>query len=152
MEKTFAEYAEKLLNNTILKVKDDSYRICEIEMYYCNDEHPDAYTHCDPLQLENGKFYAHRFKNKTFKSGTYKCMDIAYGDADTKTYFGILIAIDLAWSIGSFDEDEMVNWGIFGFYKITMRLKIEKYNILQEFDVQVVVVVHRSLPLCRYHN
>lgn len=92
MEKIFTKYAEKLLNNTVLNVKDDSYRICEIEMYYYNaTEHADAYTHCDPLQLENGKFYAHRFKNKTYKSGTYKCMDIAYGDAKNKTYFGILI-------------------------------------------------------------
>ncbi len=100
-EKLFEEYAEKLLNQTILKVKDKKYRICEIEMYYRNDNHKDDYTHCDPMQLEFNKFYPHRFKNGTYKSGTYKCMDIAYGNKETNTYFGILIR-----SIKNIDTNE----------------------------------------------
>jgi hypothetical protein len=87
----FYECAEKLLNTSILEVKDKKYRICEIEMYYCNDKHPDKYTHCDEWQMEFNKFYPHRFKTKTYKTGTYKCMDIAFGDKPTNTYFGILI-------------------------------------------------------------
>ena len=87
----FDKYAKKLLNRTILRVKDKQYRICEIEMYYCGEDHMDEYTHCDKMQLENGKFYAHRFKNGTYKSGTYKCMDIAYGNKVKNIYFGILI-------------------------------------------------------------
>jgi len=91
MQDKFNQYANKLLNNSILSVKDKTYRICEIEMYLCNDEHPDKYTHCDSLQLEFNQFYPHRFKTGTYKSGTYKCMDIAFGDKITNTYFGILI-------------------------------------------------------------
>lgn len=87
----FNTYADKLLNNSVLKIKDQTYRICEIEMYYHDKTHPDEYTHKDILQMEFGKFYMHRFKNKTYKSGTYKCIDIAYGDKKQKTYFGILI-------------------------------------------------------------
>jgi hypothetical protein len=97
----FFECAEKLLNNSILQVKNKRYRICEIEMYYCNDKHPDKYTHCDELQLEFNKFYPHRFKTKTYKTGTYKCMDITFGDKETNTYFGILIR-----SLKNIDTDE----------------------------------------------
>jgi hypothetical protein len=90
MEKLFNDYAEKLLNETLLCVKGKKYRICEIEMYYHGKDHLDEYTHKDTMQMEFGKFYPHRFKNGTFKSGTYKCMDIAYGDKKNKIYFGIL--------------------------------------------------------------
>lgn len=91
VEILFQKHAERLLNNVVLKVKDVAYRICEIEMYYCGKDHEDKYTHCDSLQLENETFYPHRFKTGTYKSGTYKCMDIAYGNKETMTYFGILI-------------------------------------------------------------
>ena len=101
MEKIFLEYAEKLLNNTLLCVKDNKYRICEIEMYHHGKDHLDEYTHKDVLQMEFDKFYLHRFRNGTFKSGTYKCMDITYGDVKTKTYFGILIR-----SIQNIDTNE----------------------------------------------
>jgi hypothetical protein len=93
VEKIFKEYAEKLLNNSVLKIKKDNktYRICEIEMYYVTKDHPDLYSHCSSEQLEFNKFYPHKFKNGTYKAGTYKCMDICYGDKKTSTYFGILI-------------------------------------------------------------
>lgn len=90
-EALFKKYAEKILNGSVFTVKQKRYRICEIEMYYCDDKHNDQYTHCNPNQLENNTFYPHRFKSGTYKCGTYKCMDIVYGDKKTKTYFGILI-------------------------------------------------------------
>lgn len=93
MDKTqlFNEYAEKLLNHSIIRIKDKQYRICEIEMYYKNEEHNDEYTHSHPRQLLNCEFYPHQFKNGAYKGGTYKCMDICFGDSQTNTYFGILI-------------------------------------------------------------
>lgn len=91
MQNQFNTYAERLLNRTILKVANKRYRICEIEMYLHNNDHPDKYTHRDPMQLEFNKFYPHKYKTGTYKAGTYKCMDIAYGDRATQTYFGILI-------------------------------------------------------------
>jgi hypothetical protein len=87
----FNHYAEKILNNSILKIQDKEYRICEIEMYYHGRDHEDNYTHCDELQLKFNQFYPHRFKNGSYKVGTYKCMDITYGDEVNHIYFGILI-------------------------------------------------------------
>jgi len=87
----FNFYANKLLNNTVLQVSTKQYRLCEIEMYYYNDNHPDSYTHKDERQLEFNTFYPHKYKNGTYKNGTYKCMDIVFGNKETKTYFGILI-------------------------------------------------------------
>lgn len=91
MEDLFIKYAQEFLNNTILIAKDKKYRICEVEMYYHSKEHPDEYTHKDPLQLEFDQFYPHRFRGKGYKAGTYKCMDIVRGDKEKDIYFGILI-------------------------------------------------------------
>lgn len=87
----FNDYADKLLNHSILSIKNKKYRICEIEMYYHCKNHLDEYCHKNSLQLEFNQFYPHQFKNGTYKVGTYKCMDIVFGDKNTNTYFGILI-------------------------------------------------------------
>lgn len=147
METMFKEYAEKILNNTILKVKDKKYRICEIEMYYCNDEHPDKYTHCDVLQMEHNKFYPHRFGNKTYKSGTYKCMDIAFGDKKTQTYFGILIR-----SIENIDTNEFytgpcisVNEILSNYDMKEFKEFMEKYDIDKEFLLETQKLDHQDI-------
>ena len=102
IEKLFDQYAEKLLNNTVLKVKENQYRICEIEMYYYHTDHPDEYTHRDQIQLEQRRFYPHRFKNGTYKSGTYKCLDITFGNKERNIYFGILIRSIMNIKTGNF--------------------------------------------------
>jgi 3-methyladenine DNA glycosylase Mpg len=86
---TFDEIANFILNRCILKVSNEKFRICEIEFYKFNDQHQDAYTHRDPDQQKFGKFYFHKYPNGTYKAGTYKCVDIAFGNSNT--YFGILI-------------------------------------------------------------
>jgi hypothetical protein len=92
IERMFRMRADKLLNGTILEVLEKKYRISEIEFYYYEkDIHEDEYAHRDDLQLENGKFYPHRINGKGFKAGTYKCMDITYGDRVRGIYFGVLI-------------------------------------------------------------
>lgn len=85
------ELSEYILNKIILRIKDQRYRICEIEYYIYGGEHLDAYTHQNKDQLEFGKFYFHKYKTGAYRSGTYKGMDITLGDKDNKVYFGILI-------------------------------------------------------------
>lgn len=86
---SFNELAEIILNKSAIKIIDRIFRICEIEFYKCNEEHRDTYTHCDKDQKTKCHFYFHKYKTGTYKSGTYKCLDITNGDK--KTYFGILI-------------------------------------------------------------
>lgn len=43
------------------------------------------------MQLLSGKFYPHRINGKGFKAGTYKCMDLVYGNKEKNIYYGILI-------------------------------------------------------------
>lgn len=86
----FDEIADVILNRSILIAKDKTFRICEIEFYYCGKNHMDTYTHCSDEQKMKCKFYFHRLKNGTYKSGTYKCLDMTLSP-DNETYFGILI-------------------------------------------------------------
>lgn len=86
----FNQIANLLLNSTILHVKGKSYRLCEIEFYYCGSEHKDLYTHSSDEQKMHGRFYFHRYRNGTYKSGTYKGLDITLSPSDS-TSFGILI-------------------------------------------------------------
>lgn len=87
----FRELADKILNGIIINANNNLFRICEIEMYLRNEEHPDEYVHKHKDQLEYEKFYFHKFHNGTYKSGTFKGLDITIGNANTNTYFGILI-------------------------------------------------------------
>lgn len=86
----FLELANVILNNVSLHVNDKTFRICEIEFYYHNNEHPDTYTHCSDEQQMNCKFYFHKYKNGSYKSGTYKGLDITLSP-NKNTYFGCLI-------------------------------------------------------------
>lgn len=89
-ENCFFEIANKLLNECYLKVNKKIFRIIEIEFYLKCTNHDDLYTHCNPDQLLMETFYFHKYKN-TYKSGTYKGMDITLGDKKTNCYFGVLI-------------------------------------------------------------
>jgi hypothetical protein len=85
----FDKIAYNLLNKVVLNSGGNLYRICEIEMYCYSELHPDLYVHRVEDQKTNGKFYFHKFSNGTYKAGTFKGLDITYGDE--KTYFGVLI-------------------------------------------------------------
>ena len=90
-QNNFKDIANIILNNTIFHVKKKQFRISEIEFYFCNKDHEDKYTHCDQDQLNFNTFYFHKFKNGTYKSGTFKGLDITLGDKEKETYFGVLI-------------------------------------------------------------
>ena len=85
----FNNLANELLNGSLLQISDTCrLRLTEIEIYYYNESHQDEYVHKHLHQKRKG-FYMHQYKNGTYKSGTWKGLDITYGDDDT--YFGVLI-------------------------------------------------------------
>ncbi len=77
------------MNEYLLTVNGDyKYRISEIEFYY-NDLvdgkkgaaaiHPDTFTHGDEMQRLSGQWYFHKMNGKSYKVGTYKGLDLAFG-------------------------------------------------------------------------
>ena len=103
-EEDFMHIAKTLFNYTCLRMLDGTYRLVEIEFYLRSDMHPDPYVHANPEQLLSYKYYFHRHSNGTYKSGTYKGMDLTFGDADSETYFGILIRAIMDTSTGQVIE------------------------------------------------
>lgn len=87
----FSSMANRLLNECYLLINKRKYRLVEIEFYLKSDHHPDPYAHCNEDQLIMHAFYFHRFKNGTYKAGNYKGLDLSFGDAETNSFFGILI-------------------------------------------------------------
>jgi len=73
----------------IIKTPIKSYRISEIEFYIYSDEHKDDYVHRSAEQQTMNKFYFHKYSNGSFKSGTWKGLDLCFGNE--KTYYGVLI-------------------------------------------------------------
>jgi hypothetical protein len=86
----FDQIVDVLLNKSILNVNGFEFSLCEIELYYYGDGHYDKYTHRSSEQKQKCKFYFHKFSNGTYKSGTFKGMDITLSPND-ETYFGVLI-------------------------------------------------------------
>lgn len=98
----FETIADIILNKLILRAGTKKFRICEIEMYFKNQAHPDEYVHSNKDQKSYGKFYFHKYHNGTFKSGTWKGLDMVLGN-DNK-YFGILIRSMMDFDTGEFIE------------------------------------------------
>lgn len=75
----FDELANYLINECILAVNENEYRIAEIEFYYFDkDNHPDVFTHRNECQKKSNLFYFHT-------AG----VDITFGNVNY--YGGILI-------------------------------------------------------------
>ena len=88
----FYEIAHTLLNERVLTINGDEHTLAEIEIYLNSSEDPDPYVHKHPDQLTQGNFYFHkasRKKDSKFKGGTFKGVDLTFGNKDT--YCGILI-------------------------------------------------------------
>lgn len=93
--------ASSLLMKYVIVVNEKEYRMCEIEFYIKSDQHNDKYTHGDKNQKSYGNWYFHRYPNGSYKSGTYKGMDLTLGNINT--FFGILIR-----SVFDLDLDSMI--------------------------------------------
>lgn len=102
-ESYFPMMADILLNNCLLLINDKKYRLVEIEFYLKCNSHNDSYTHCNTDQLLMHTFYFHKFNTGTYKAGTFKGMDIIFGDKKTNSYFGILLR-----SIQNMANDEII--------------------------------------------
>jgi len=84
----FADLAARLLNTTDLVIAGVPYRFAELEAYYYGEGHPDPFTHRDPLQLQNGRWYFHRTAGE-YRGGSFKGVDLTFGDG--KALFGMLV-------------------------------------------------------------
>jgi len=85
------EIIQEVLYYTGLKVNDQIIKIREIELYYYSETHKDSYVHRIDDQLNHKSFYFHKFKNGSYKNGTYRGMDLTFGNRDANIYFGVLI-------------------------------------------------------------
>jgi 3-methyladenine DNA glycosylase Mpg len=101
IEGSFEEIADQLLNKSYWRINGGAYRLVEIEFYLRSRGHNDMYVHADEEQKFSHKYYFHRFRNGSYKGGTFKGLDLVFGDEDT--YFGILIR-----SILNLETDELV--------------------------------------------
>jgi len=91
-EKKFAFLANKILNYLILEINNRDYIIQELEFYLYSDTHPDTYTHKHPYQKLFGHWYFHKQgTSDTYKSGTFKGLDIIFTDNTKDAFGGILI-------------------------------------------------------------
>lgn len=97
----FLTISDILMNKSVLVVKNKMFRLCEIEFYYRNNEHNDEYVHGMPEQKKFEGFYFHK-KGQSYKSGTFKGLDITFGNDDT--YFGVLIRSMLEIDTDNFIE------------------------------------------------
>jgi hypothetical protein len=84
----FSRIAEVLLRKTALDVGGEPHELCEIEFYLHGEEHPDPFTHGQPIQRSSARWYFHR-SGESYRGGTYKGLDITFGPPDA--YGGILI-------------------------------------------------------------
>lgn len=84
----FAAIAAHLLDATDLLVAGKSYRMAEVEAYYFGPDHPDPFTHKDPVQREYGRWYFHRTAGE-YRGGSFKGLDLTFGDG--RGTFGVLV-------------------------------------------------------------
>lgn len=87
-QKWFREIAKRLLGQTEFVVSGQSHRLREIEFYYTGEAHPDPFTHGDPLQKTQARWYFHRDEG-AYRGGSFKGLDITFGP--TTDFGGILI-------------------------------------------------------------
>lgn len=89
------DLARRLMFEYRLNIAGEIWTITELEGYlYDKNGHPDEFVHRDPQQLEMNTWYFHR-RGRTYKGGTFKGLDMTFGEKDLQIYFGMLIrAID----------------------------------------------------------
>lgn len=79
-----------LLNGWDLLAFGRRLRLIEVETYLHRPDDADPFVHCDPRQTAFATWYLHR-KGGTLKNGTFKGLDLTYGDPDARIFGGLLI-------------------------------------------------------------
>ena len=87
--KIIRDVASDIMGHFTLHIGNQKFKIVECEAYVYHDNHKDIYTHRQPEQLLPCTWYFHRMGNGSYKSGTYKGMDLTAGNKDC--HVGILI-------------------------------------------------------------
>lgn len=95
------ELAKFILNNLTIKTGETEYNIREIEFYLYSENHTDECVHKSPNQKLFMSWYIHKTPNDTFKSGTYKGLDLTFGNGTN--YYGVLIR-----SITNINTDQLI--------------------------------------------
>lgn len=85
-----AAAAAELMNAWDLWIAGKAFRIAEVEAYVHSPHHADPYAHGDEGQAACGVWYFHR-KGGTYKSGSFKGMDLACGDKAGNVFAGLLL-------------------------------------------------------------
>jgi hypothetical protein len=80
----FDRIAARLLNGTRLVVNRQPHRVTEIEFYLHSFDHPDAFSHREPIQHHAGRWYFHR-THGVYRGGSFKGIDVSFGN---KSSFG----------------------------------------------------------------
>lgn len=91
-ESRFIDVAELLLNQSLISIKNQNFRIIELEFYVFAEGLPDLYTHAHPDQKEYGLWHFHRAGKSPLnapKGGNYKGVDLTLGNSTD--YIGVLI-------------------------------------------------------------
>mmetsp|Transcript_24250 Transcript_24250/g.52789 ORF Transcript_24250/g.52789 Transcript_24250/m.52789 type:complete len:382 (-) Transcript_24250:134-1279(-) len=84
------DVGKALLNDWDLVIAGKPHCVCELEVYLHGPSHADPYTHGDDGQRSPAAWYFHK-KGKSFKSGTFKGLDLAAGDRSKGTVAGVLL-------------------------------------------------------------
>jgi len=82
--------AKALVNEWDLWIAGQPHCIVELEAYIYGPGHADPYTHGDDGQNCCGVWYFHR-RGGSFKSGTFKGLDLACGDGSRGVFAGLLV-------------------------------------------------------------
>jgi hypothetical protein len=59
LDEKFGEIASALMNDWLLQIENEKYRIAELEFYFNSDTHQDSYAHGHSQQKSIGKWYFH---------------------------------------------------------------------------------------------
>ena len=89
LDDKFEIFAKFILSECVLYINKDKYYIEEIEFYYYDDLHKDSYVHQMQDQKTSCEWYHHKYKTGVYKSGTYKGLDLTFGN--NSAFGGILI-------------------------------------------------------------
>lgn len=84
----FEQMSDVLLNQSVLLVGKETYRLREIEFYYHGEGHADPFAHRDPMQKTTAQWYFHRDQG-SYRGGSFKGLDISFGPSSA--FGGVLI-------------------------------------------------------------
>lgn len=125
----FDDIADYIINHTVLIVPNKaSYLVREVEFYLYSNSHPDIYTHQNIEQKDFWSLYFHKYANGTYKSGTFKGMDITLGNDNQ--HCGVLIrgVIDTDTDLNIDGPCKTVNHFLLHFEVNNLKEYSEKYG------------------------